>query len=73
MKRTLIAGLIMATTLVLTFAFVRISLDWSDSLPYDGQTTERRYLVLILIAFAIFGAGCSAAVIVFRKLGKRTK
>ncbi|MCW2288370.1 hypothetical protein [Leucobacter luti] len=71
MKRTLIAALILAVTLFVTLAWVRISLEWSDSLPYEGEVTERRYLVLILVAVTLFFGGCATAIIAFRKLGTR--
>lgn len=43
---------------IVAAVFVRIALDWSDSLPYEGEVTETRYLVIAGIALAI-GAGGS--------------
>ena len=37
--------------------FVRLSLDWSDARPYEGNVTETRYIVFMLIALAIAAAG----------------
>lgn len=51
--------------------FVRLSLDWSDSLPYEGEVTERRYLLFMAIALVIFLSGVLGAVYSYRRLGKR--
>lgn len=43
--------------------FVRLSLDWSDAQPYQGEATELRSLVIALTALAIgFGGTLFAAV-----------
>lgn len=73
MKRCLVSVGVAILGLVLALVFVRLSLDWSDSLPYQGDVTERRYIVFMAIALVIFLAGLIAAVVVYRRLGKRDK
>ena len=73
MKRLFVSLGIAMLGLVLALVFVRLSLDWSDSLPYQGEVTERRYIVFMAIAFVIFLAGLIGATVVYRRLGKRDK
>ncbi|MGR4010809.1 hypothetical protein [Leucobacter sp. 1207-22] len=75
MKRLALAttgsALVAIAGLTVALVFVRISLDWSDALPYEGAVTERRYIIFILIALGIFAAGLLCAVLTFLRLRKR--
>ena len=75
MKRLALAAtgsaLVAIAGLAIALVFVRISLDWSDALPYEGAVTERRYIIFILIALGIFAAGLLCAVLTFLRLRKR--
>ncbi|MDI6024505.1 hypothetical protein QBL02_13255 [Leucobacter sp. UT-8R-CII-1-4] len=71
MKRTLVALSIGAIGLAVALVFVRLSLDWSDSQPYEGETTERRYFAFMAIALLIFSTGVCSAVLTYRRMGKR--
>ncbi|GLI26737.1 hypothetical protein ARHIZOSPH14_09790 [Agromyces rhizosphaerae] len=51
---------------LLALAFVRVSLGWSDSRPYEGTVTETRYLLFAGIAVAIALGSTIAAIIVWR-------
>lgn len=62
---------VIVATVLVTAVFIRVTLDWSDSMPYAGDVTERRYILLAVIAILIFTSGCVLSVIVFKKLGKR--
>ncbi len=53
--------------IALALVFVRVSLAWSDSQPYDPEVTEVRYIVLILISLAIVAAGVIAAALLWRR------
>ncbi|WP_125098718.1 hypothetical protein [Leucobacter chromiireducens] len=55
------------------FVFVRVMLDWSDSLPYAGARTETRYLVLIGVALTICAATAIAAWRVGRRVGRAAR
>ena len=48
--------------------FVRVMLDWSDRQPYEGATTEARYLVLMAVALTICAVTAVAAGCVARRL-----
>ncbi|WP_156162285.1 hypothetical protein [Demequina iriomotensis] len=50
----------------LSLAFVRLSLAWSDSQPYDPEVTEPRYVAFIVIALAITASGLVAATLIWR-------
>lgn len=52
--KALVAG---AASWLVAAVFVRIALDWSDSLPYQGEVTETRYIVIAIIALAMGGGG----------------
>lgn len=71
MKRLFVSLGIAVLGLVLALVFVRLSLDWSDSLPYQGEVTERRYIVFMAIAFVIVLIGFVLAAMTYRWLGKK--
>lgn len=73
MKRLLRSLGIAILGLAVALTFVRLSLDWSDSRPYEGKTTEQRYIVFMAIAVAIFLGGVVGAVCYYRRVGKRKK
>ncbi|WP_062291249.1 hypothetical protein [Demequina phytophila] len=52
---------------ILALVFVKVSLAWSDSLPYDPAAAEPRYIVLILITVAIVASGTVAAALLWRR------
>lgn len=66
-KRRLLAGLVGVGGIVLSLVFVRISLDWSDAQPYEGEATETRYVVFATIAgLAIIASVVTAVVLWWR-------
>lgn len=54
---------------LLAAVFVRVALDWSDSLPYEGAETEARYIVLATIAGTIAIVGTAVAIILIVRGG----
>jgi hypothetical protein len=65
------AVVVFLLSVVVALVVVRLSLDWSDSLPYEGRTTENRYLLFILVAVALVAAGAVIAVRMWRRAGRR--
>ena len=57
--------------LVLAAVFVRLSLDWSDAQPYEGDVTETRYIVFMLIALVIAAGGLLCGVWIYRRKTRR--
>ena len=57
--------------LVLAAVFVRLSLDWSDAQPYEGDVTETRYIVFMLIALVIAAGGLLCGVRIYRRKTRR--
>lgn len=72
--QTIVAIVLVVTGWIVAAVFVRLALDWSDSQPYEGQTTEQRYLIIAAIAI---GIGLSSTVgaglwwWTMRRLGRR--
>lgn len=56
--------------IVLALVFVRLALDWSDSLPYDGDATEARYILFMVVAAVLVLVGLVAAVVLWPR-GRR--
>ena len=50
--------------------FVKVALDWSDSLPYEGTVTEARYILFMLIAVALIAAGVVTGVVLWIRAGR---
>ncbi|GAA1979149.1 hypothetical protein [Microbacterium pumilum] len=55
----------------IALVFVRLSLDWSDSLPYESAATEARYILFIVVAVAIVVASMVVAIVLWRRAGRR--
>lgn len=55
---------------VIALVWVRLSLDWSDSQPYNPEVTEPRYIVFIVIAVAIVAASTTGAFIWWLRRGR---
>ncbi|HPT94161.1 MAG TPA: hypothetical protein PLA13_04215 [Microbacteriaceae bacterium] len=55
---------------VVAAAFVRLALDWSDSLPYEGEVTEARYIVFMIIAVALALVGVAIGVVMWMRAGR---
>ncbi|MFE6964274.1 hypothetical protein ACFVAJ_04115 [Agromyces sp. NPDC057679] len=66
-KRRLIAVLVGVGGTALALAFVRISLDWSDAQPYEGEATEIRYMVFATIAGLAIVASVVTAIVLWRR------
>ncbi len=49
----------------LAAVFVRLVLDWSDSQPYAGETTEARYVLWAVIAVVIAVSGTLVALVLW--------
>lgn len=49
---------------------VRLALDWSDSMPYEGAVTEQRYIVIACLAVACVVASTVVAVLLWRRAGR---
>lgn len=49
------------------FAVIRLGLDWSDSLPYEGAITERRYLVIAASAIVIAALSTLFGIVAWRR------
>lgn len=47
---------------------VRVGLDWADTFPYS-PASERRYLLVAVIALAVAFGGTAAALLVRRRRG----
>lgn len=57
----------------LALAFVRISLDWSDAQPYEGEATELRYVVFATIAGAVMIGSAVTAVVIWWRAGRASR
>lgn len=53
--------------IVVALVFVRVSLAWSDSQPYDPGITEPRYLAFIAVAALIVAAGAACAILIWKR------
>lgn len=62
-RAALVAGSIAVGGLAFALVFVRVSLDWSDSQPYQGAETEIRYIVFACIALLIAGGSAAGALV----------
>ena len=69
-KRRLLALLVGVGGIVLALAFVRISLDWSDAQPYEGDPTEIRYMVFATIAGVAIIASVVTAIVLWRRAAR---
>ncbi|MFF2493597.1 hypothetical protein [Agromyces sp. NPDC058064] len=69
----LVAALVWVGGWALALAFVRISLDWSDAQPYEGETTELRYVVLATIAGSVMIGSAVTAVVVWWRAGRASR
>lgn len=66
-KRRLSAALVGLGGIALALVFVRVSLDWSDAQPYEGEATEIRYMVFATIAGVTMIASVVAAIVLWRR------
>lgn len=66
-----VAALVALLGLAVALVFVRLALDWSDSLPYEGAVTEARYIVFMLVAVALVTTGVVMAVVLWTRAGRR--
>ncbi|MFF2272109.1 hypothetical protein ACFVTX_07535 [Agromyces sp. NPDC058136] len=66
-KRRLSAVLVGLGGIALALVFVRVSLDWSDAQPYEGEATEIRYMVFATIAGVTMIASVVAAIVLWRR------
>jgi hypothetical protein len=57
-------------SILVALVWVRLSLDWSDTQPYQGAVTETRYLVFIAVAAAIVLIGAVVGILLWRKGGR---
>lgn len=57
---------------VLGAVFVRTALDALDAQPYAGVTTEHAYLVIAIVALAIWWGGTAACIVAGRLLLRRS-
>lgn len=72
--QTNIAIVLVVSGWLVAAVFVRLALDWSDSQPYEGQTTEQRYLIIAAIGIGIglsSTVGASLWWWTMRRLGRR--
>lgn len=69
--RRFVAVVIGLLGLVLALMFVKLALDWSDSLPYEGSATEARYILFMFVAAAIVAVGVVTAVVIWIRAGHR--
>ncbi|WP_156378833.1 hypothetical protein [Microbacterium sp. Root61] len=69
-RRRLIALAVGLGTPLVAAVGVRLALDWSDSMPYEGAVTEQRYIVIACLAVACVAASTVAAVILWKRAGR---
>lgn len=70
--RRLWALVVLVAGWLAAFAVIRLGLAWSDTLPYEGATTERRYLVIAATATMLAMLASVFAVILWLRTKPKT-